>query len=54
LLYTNKIVQVTEKFKSVVNAATLAIKVYYLISWLLANVRLSSGSLWQFYDEYWN
>ncbi len=34
-LYKYKIVQVTEKFKSVVIAATLAIGVYYLISWLL-------------------
>lgn len=35
-LYKYKIVQVTEKFKSVVIAATLAIGVYYLISWLLS------------------
>lgn len=34
-LYKYNIVQVTEKFKSVVIAATLAIAVYYLISWLL-------------------
>jgi uncharacterized YccA/Bax inhibitor family protein len=35
-LYKYKIVQVTEKFKSVVIAATLAIGVYYLVSWLLS------------------
>ncbi|WP_395061010.1 Bax inhibitor-1/YccA family protein [Flavobacterium sp.] len=34
-LYKYNIVQVTEKFRSVVIAATLAIGVYYLISWLL-------------------
>lgn len=34
-LYKYNIVQVTEKFKSVVIAATLAIGVYYLISWFL-------------------
>lgn len=36
LLYRFKIVQVTEKFKSVVIAATLAIITYYLISWLIS------------------
>jgi uncharacterized YccA/Bax inhibitor family protein len=35
VLYKYQIVQVTEKFKSVVIAATLAIGVYYLISWML-------------------
>ncbi len=35
-LYKYKIVQVTEKFKSIVIAATLAIGVYYLVSWLLS------------------
>jgi len=35
-LYKYRIVQVTEKFKSVVIAATLAIGVYYLVSWLLS------------------
>lgn len=35
-LYKYNIVQVTEKFKSVVVAATLAIGVYYLISWLIS------------------
>ena len=34
-LYKFKIVQVTEKFRSIVLAATLAIEVYYLFSWLL-------------------
>lgn len=35
-LYKYEIVKVTEKFKSVVVAATLAIATYYLISWLLS------------------
>lgn len=35
-LYKYKIVQVTERFKSVVIAATLAIATYYLISWLIS------------------
>jgi uncharacterized YccA/Bax inhibitor family protein len=35
-LYKFKIVQVTEKFRSIVVAATLAIGVYYLFSWLLS------------------
>ena len=35
-LYKYNIVKVNEKFKSVVVAATLAIGVYYLISWLLS------------------
>ena len=35
-LYKYKIVKVTERFKSVVLAATLAIATYYLISWLLS------------------
>jgi len=35
-LYKFKIVQVTEKFRSIVVAATLAIAVYYLFSWLLS------------------
>jgi uncharacterized YccA/Bax inhibitor family protein len=35
-LFKYKIVQVTEKFKSVVVAATLAIATYYLISWLVS------------------
>lgn len=34
-LYKYEIVKVTEKFKSVVLAATLAIATYYLVSWLL-------------------
>jgi uncharacterized YccA/Bax inhibitor family protein len=34
-LYKYNIVKVTEKFKSVVIAATMAIAVYYLITWLL-------------------
>jgi uncharacterized YccA/Bax inhibitor family protein len=34
-LYKYKIVQVTERFKSVVIAATAAIAVYYLFSWIL-------------------
>jgi uncharacterized YccA/Bax inhibitor family protein len=33
-LYKYKIVKVTEQFKSVVIAATLAIATYYLISWV--------------------
>lgn len=35
-LYKYKIVQVTERFKSIVIAATLAIATYYLISWLVS------------------
>ncbi|WP_445454868.1 Bax inhibitor-1/YccA family protein [Flavobacterium sp. 25HG05S-40] len=35
-LYKYQIVKVTERFKSVVVAATLAIATYYLISWLLS------------------
>ncbi len=35
-LYKYQIVKVTEKFKSVVIAATLAIATYYLVSWLLS------------------
>jgi uncharacterized YccA/Bax inhibitor family protein len=35
-LYKYKIVKVTEQFKSVVIAATLAIATYYLISWLVS------------------
>jgi uncharacterized YccA/Bax inhibitor family protein len=35
-LYRFKIVVVTERFKSVIIAATLAIMAYYLISWLLS------------------
>ncbi|WP_432222725.1 Bax inhibitor-1/YccA family protein [Flavobacterium sp. TMP13] len=35
-LYKFKIVKVTERFKSVVIAATLAIATYYLISWLFS------------------
>ncbi|CAM2777207.1 Uncharacterized membrane protein, YccA/Bax inhibitor family [Flavobacterium succinicans] len=35
-LYKYKIVKVTEQFKSVVLAATLAIATYYLISWLFS------------------
>lgn len=35
-LYKYKIVQVTEQFKSVVVAATLAIATYYLISWIFS------------------
>lgn len=35
-LYKYKIVKVTEQFKSVVVAATLAIATYYLISWLVS------------------
>lgn len=35
-LYKYKIVQVTEQFKSIVVAATLAIGTYYLISWLFS------------------
>jgi uncharacterized YccA/Bax inhibitor family protein len=36
VLYKFKIVKVTEQFKSVVVAATLAIATYYLISWLFS------------------
>ena len=36
ILYKYKIVKVTEQFKSVVVAATLAIATYYLISWLFS------------------
>lgn len=35
-LYKFKIIKVTEQFKSVVVAATLAIATYYLISWLVS------------------
>jgi uncharacterized YccA/Bax inhibitor family protein len=35
-LYRYKIVKVTEQFKSVVVAATLAIATYYLISWVFS------------------
>jgi uncharacterized YccA/Bax inhibitor family protein len=35
-LYRYKIVKVTEKFRSIVVAATIAIAVYYLITWLLS------------------
>ncbi|GGF01047.1 Bax inhibitor-1/YccA family protein [Flavobacterium limi] len=35
-LYKFKIVKVTEQFKSVVIAATLAIATYYLISWIIS------------------
>jgi len=35
-LYKYKIVKVTEQFKSVVVAATLAIATYYLVSWLFS------------------
>lgn len=35
-LYKYQIVKVTEKFKSVVIAATLAIATYYLVSWLFS------------------
>ena len=35
-LYKYKIVKVTEQFKSIVIAATLAIATYYLISWLFS------------------
>lgn len=35
-LYKYKVVKVTEQFKSVVIAATLAIATYYLISWLFS------------------
>lgn len=36
ILYKYQIVKVTERFRSVVVAATLAIAAYYLISWLLS------------------
>ncbi|PWA04280.1 Bax inhibitor-1/YccA family protein [Flavobacterium psychrotolerans] len=36
VLYKYKIVKVTEQFKSVVVAATLAIATYYLVSWLFS------------------
>lgn len=36
LLYKYEIVKVTEKFKSIVIAATLAIFTYYIITWLLS------------------
>ena len=35
-MYKYEIVKVTERFRSVVLAATLAIATYYLISWLLS------------------
>lgn len=36
LLYRFKVVKVTEQFKSIIIAATLAIASYYLISWILS------------------
>lgn len=49
-LYKYEIVKVTEKFRSVVIAATLAIATYYLISWLLSMFtsfqRVDQGSSW--------
>lgn len=36
LLYKYQVVQVTEKFKSVVIGATITIAIYYLITWLLS------------------
>lgn len=49
-LYKYEIVKVTEKFKSVVIAATLAIATYYLISWLLSMFtsfqRVDQGNSW--------
>jgi uncharacterized YccA/Bax inhibitor family protein len=35
-LYKYKVVKVTEQFKSIVIAATLAIASYYILSWLLS------------------
>jgi uncharacterized YccA/Bax inhibitor family protein len=49
-LYKYEIVKVTEKFRSVVIAATLAIATYYLISWLLSMFtsfqRVDQGNSW--------
>jgi hypothetical protein len=53
-LYKYKIVKVTEQFKSVVVAATLAIATYYLLSGLFQCSLVSTSPSWQFNDEYWN
>lgn len=49
-LYKYEIVKVTEKFRSVVIAATLAIATYYLISWVLSMFtsfqRVDQGNSW--------
>jgi uncharacterized YccA/Bax inhibitor family protein len=49
-LYKYEIVKVTERFKSVVLAATLAIATYYLISWLLSMLTgfqpVDNGNSW--------
>ena len=49
-LYKYKIVQVTERFKSIVIAATLAIATYYLISWLVSLfTNFTSSTNWYFF-----
>ncbi len=54
-LYKYKIVKVTEQFKSVVVAATLAIATYYLDFLVVFYVyQLSTGTLRKFHDEYRN
>jgi uncharacterized YccA/Bax inhibitor family protein len=49
-LYKYEIVKVTERFRSVVLAATLAIATYYLISWLLSMLTgfqpIHNGNSW--------
>jgi uncharacterized YccA/Bax inhibitor family protein len=49
-LYKYEIVKVTERFRSVVLAATLAIATYYLISWLLSMLTgfqpIDNGNSW--------
>jgi uncharacterized YccA/Bax inhibitor family protein len=53
-LYKYKIVKVTEQFKSVVIAATLAIATYYLISWVFLCLLALRGSSRELDDEHWN
>jgi uncharacterized YccA/Bax inhibitor family protein len=53
-LYKYKIVKVTEQFKSVVIAATLAIATYYLISWVFSMFTSFAPFIKELDDEHWN
>jgi uncharacterized YccA/Bax inhibitor family protein len=53
-LYKYKIVKVTEQFKSVVIAATLAIATYYLISWVFMFTSFAPVHQGNSDDEHWN
>jgi uncharacterized YccA/Bax inhibitor family protein len=53
-LYKYKIVKVTEQFKSVVIAATLAIATYYLISWVFLCLLALRRFIKELDDEHWN